>query len=342
MPSFVKKLASKAAKKFVNKTVDKLVDGIFGSRTSGPGRVFTFGGMERDMRFAPNPDLLQYRTFFHDQLTREWSFQTPNRSLWYLEIDKFPVQVIDTSSMKQFELLTVNNRTPDTNSYNDNYSAYNHIVAPNSKTGSPNSILQKNTKGDQNTGCLFAQGVSIPQESMAITSVDIAAQSGGFIRGLIANPRAAFEPLSIEFRETNVSFVDTVLRPWVIAASHLGLVSRPSDDINNIKADITITQLGVFRRDVPPVIRKQFRFFNCVPVQINRQQMTYDVDSGSMNPIDTQWHYSHYVVKIDPQAQTSIPSDAEDGSIMGGFGDPRFDVPSAGDLAREAAGRFLS
>lgn len=338
MPSFVKKLASRAAKKAVN----KLVDGIFGSRDSGPGRVFTFGGMDKDMRFAPNPDLLQYRAFFHDQLTREWSFQTPNRSLWYLEIDKFPVQVIDPASMKRFELLTVNGRTPDTNAYNDNNAAYNYIVAPNPSTGSPNSILQKNPKGNQNTGCLFAQGVSIPQEAMSFSQAEIAPQSGGFIRGLVANPRESFQPLSIEFRETNVSFVDTVLRPWVVAASHLGLVSRPPGDKNNIKADITITQLGVFKRDLPPIIRKQFRFFNCVPFQMNRQQMTYDTDSGSMNPIDTQWHYSHYIVKIDKEAQTSIPSDAEDGSKMIGFGDPRTNIPSAGDLAREYSSKFLA
>lgn len=340
MPSFVKKLASRAAKKAVN----KLVDGIFGSRNSGPGRVFTFGGMEKDMRFAPNPDLLQYRSFFHDQLTREWSFATPNRSLWYLEIDKFPVDIINSASLSQFELLTVNDRTPDTNVYPQNDQAYDKIVGPNKATGTPRSILQANPKNNQNTGCLFAQGVNIPQESMSIQPVPIAPHSGGFIQGLAASPRNAFQPLTIEFRETNVSFVDTVLRPWVIAASHQGLVTRHPSQEKNLKANITITQLAVFKRDLAPVIRKQFQFFNCVPVQMNRQSVTYDTDAGAMNPIDTQWYYTHYTTSIDNQSQASIPIDAEDGRFTDGFGIPTKDIslPSAGDLARSAAAKFLS
>lgn len=340
MPSFLKKLASRAGKKAVN----KLVDGIFGSRNSGPGRVFTFGGMEKDMRFASNPDLLQYRSFFHDQLTREWSFVTPNRSLWYLEIDKFPVDIIDPGSLSQFEQLTVNGRTPDSNIYGQNDTAYQKIVGPNKKTGTPRSILQSNPKNNQNTGCLFAQGVNIPQESMSISPVPIAQHSGGFIQGLAAEPRNAFQPLTVEFRETNVSFVDTVLRPWVIAASHQGLVTRHPEDEKNLKANITITQLAVFTRDKAPVIRKQFTFFNCVPVQMNRQSVTYDTDAGSMNPIDTQWYYTHYIVSIDRQGQAGIPVDAEDGSSMEGFSTPIKDIslPSAGDLARQASSRFLS
>lgn len=319
MPSFVKKLASRAAKKAVN----KIVDGIFGSRNSGPGRVFTFGGMEKDMRFAANPDLLQYRSFFHDQLAREWSFGTPNRSLWYLEIDKFPIDVI--TNMKDFENITVNGRTPDGTTYPTNQNAYEKIVNPNPTTGSPRSILQNNPKNTQNTGCLFAQGVNLPQEQMAIDRAGFD-NSAGFVPGLIARPRQPFQQLNIEFRETNTSFIDTVLRPWVVAASHVGLVTRSPSDTSplniNVKADITVTQLGLFKRDKWPVIRKQFRFYNCVPVTINRQQMTYDTDAGSMNPIDTQWYYTHYGMKVDPGSQSYIGRDAEDGSDMDGFGIP--------------------
>jgi hypothetical protein len=348
MPSFVQKLASKAAKKAVNKIVDRavggLVEGIFGRRSSGPGRVFTFGGTQKDMRFAANPNLLQYREIFHDQLTTEWSFHTPNRSLWYLEIDRMPVKVLESDTMKTFESVTVNSRSNAISDvYDKNNNAYLKIVQPEGPLGSPRSKMMHNPKNTQNTGCLFAQGVNIPQEGMTFTRAEVG-NSGGLIPGLVAQPRNTFNPLSVEFRETNISFVDTVLRPWVVMASHLGLVARSDGDNLNIKSDITITQLAVNGRDQPPVIRKQFRFYNCVPFQINQQQMTYDTDGGSMNPIDTQWIFSHYHVSIDP---TGVHQN-ESGSDMTGFGTSDtnrrspFALPSTLDGAIDTARSALS
>jgi len=321
MAKLLKKLVAKAGKKLTNKLVDKAFGSIFG-KNRGAGRVFGFGGMEHDKRFAENPDLLSYRTIFHDQLTNEWAFQTPNRSLWYLEIDNLPNDIETQFDLDTFERSIVNDRVAQM-PFEGNQAAHLRIVDVDGQ-GSPNSRMMKNVKGNQNTGCLFAQGVSIPQESMSFERTNLT-NHRGFIQGLVAMPRNDFMPLVIEFRETNTSFIDTVIRPWIILASHRGLVSRAPGDLKNIKSDITITQLGLEGRSTASSIRKQFRFYNCVPYQSQPQNATYDTDQGSVPPIDTSWVYSHYSMKIgtggtgasDPTMEGfgSIPSDFDGRSI---------------------------
>jgi hypothetical protein len=56
----------------------------------------------------------------------------------------------------------------------------------------------------------------------------------GFIQGTILKDRSAFcmkINLLLALRETNTSFVDFVIRPWVIMASHLVMVARDMSDL---------------------------------------------------------------------------------------------------------------
>ena len=86
-------------------------------------------------------------------------------------------------------------------------------------------------------GCILAQGVNIPGESYAVNDVAIE-NNMGFLPGKVGGNRAGLPQLTIEFRETNRSFTDLVIRPWMILASHMGMVARPMNDYRKIKTNI--------------------------------------------------------------------------------------------------------
>lgn len=320
MPSFVKKLASRAAKKAINKVVDNVASNIFDGFSSS-GRILTFGQRVDDPRFKSPQGLIDYRSVFHEQLTTNWNFQTPNRSLWYVVINGFPVALY-SGLASILERTTVDDYAQSTD-HHQTFSEYNSIVGQSGAIPNhpnllaPGSELQNLHSGEQMTGCLFAQGCQIPQESMGYSRTPVN-QGRGFIPGVVAEQRNQFNPLVLEFRETNISFVDVVLRPWVVLASHYGLVTYPEEDtIKNIKTHIDIYQLALTNnRYTGHVIRKKFSFFNCVPFQIAQQSATHDVDGGAVPPIDTQWMYSHYEFSVDKNAQ--LYSNKQKTDVMSG------------------------
>ena len=56
-------------------------------------------------------------------------------------------------------------------------------------------------------------------------------------------------------------------------------------------------------------------------MNISQQGATYAVDGGPMDPIDTQWVYSHYRVNTEVD-QSLAQLDVDDGSTMTGISDP--------------------
>lgn len=329
MANFFKKLVKKAGNRIVDRAVDRVVGGIFGGRSGGSGRTFGFGGLKvnPDMRFQPTPGLKNYRDMFYWQLTNDINFSTPHRSLWYVVINGFPVN-ITRSVLDPLEKATVDGYTPPTSPGLD--ASYTTLIGSGPKIPghdglkAPGSIYTTSPQGNQDSGCLFAQGVRMPQEFLSVSRPMESQNMGqrGFIGGVVSGGRGAFQPLTIEFRETTTSFVDVVLRPWVVLASHYGLVSRPPGDPKNVKTQIDIYQLAVQNgKQFAPIIRKHFTYYNCVPTNIAQQGATYAVDGGPMDPIDTQWVYSHYRVNTEVD-QSLAQLDVDDGSRMTGISDP--------------------
>lgn len=152
--------------------------------------------------------------------------------------------------------------------------------------------------GGKSGGCILAQGVVIPGEDYQIEDVPIS-NNMGFLPGKVGGNRAPMQPLVLQFRETNRSFPDLVLRPWMILASHMGLVARPPGDRRNIKANISIVQLAKTYQYIPLVERKIFRFYNCVPTRISSHELTHQ-DGQNLQIYTTDWAYTHYTVESLP------------------------------------------
>ena len=160
------------------------------------------------------------------------------------------------------------------------------------------------TDATQNVvGCIFAEGTRIPGESITVEQVGITEGSKrGFINAPIINGRANFEPLEIGFLETNQSFVDGVIRPWLIIAAHEGLLAQK----NSIKANISIYQLArainenqnIIRKNV---IRKHWIFKDCVPVNVTQEDLTYDATGYPKKQV--QFVYNSYSLEGTPSIQ---------------------------------------
>jgi hypothetical protein len=140
------------------------------------------------------------------------------------------------------------------------------------------------------TGCMFAQSVELPGEFLKTKYV------GTFNRGFTTSPVMVNrnEPyyFNIKLFESNSSFTDTIIRPWVILAAHFGLVARDHGD--TIKSNLTIFELaksGDYTQDLIP--RKTWHFYNCVPVRVMPQTMGYSTDQHIITR-NTQWIYTRY------------------------------------------------
>lgn len=117
------------------------------------------------------------------------------------------------------------------------------------------------------SGLLIAQSVKILGEKMDVQRVG--SSKMGLVKGLVSDGRSPYQTFTVSMMENQLSFVDYVLRPWVIAASNASL-KDPS-----FKTDIVVWHLGKMgpRRDLAR--RKIFIYKNCVPVSIDEQEYNY-------------------------------------------------------------------
>jgi hypothetical protein len=94
-----------------------------------------------------------------------------------------------------------------------------------------------------------------------------------------------------------------VLRPWILLASHLGLVARPDTDFRNIKTNIKIIQLAKTYQYLPLLERKIWHFYNCVPIAIDGKELTYDANEITL--YNVKWSYTHYGIESLPNEDMS-------------------------------------
>jgi hypothetical protein len=239
------------------------------------------------------------------QHLEKWEFAIPNRFLWLVNIDPVilpgskntklhPIpEYIKTSSMHLLE--------PGDNGQHAGAKTGPGSNSPGWDINQSKAEITQDTymkTGGGKHGCILAQGVVLPGENYEIKDVAID-NNMGFLPGKVGGNRSPMAPLVIQWRETNRSFVDTVLRPWLILSAHLGLVARTKSDPRNIKANISVVQLAKTYQYTPLVQRKVWRFYNCVPTSIDSKELTYQ-DGNNFDIFTTNWHYTHYSIESLP------------------------------------------
>ena len=223
---------------------------------------------------VPGTPLISSRDYFLSQM-ESWFTTVPMRTQWMVLIQSYPT-LLTTSVLQNLE------RTEG------NFNNFNISQAV--------SIL-KSYPLNKVVGCLFAQGVNIPQlENLEVGRDKIFnQQQRGFIPGVVSNGRQPFGDLTIQFRETNTSFVDFVVRPWTILSEHFGMVARPTGDLRNVSTTIKVLQFTRTYQEISQIPRKIWTFYNCMPTSVNPKNLTYDQESMEID--DTTWAFSNYAVE---------------------------------------------
>jgi len=223
---------------------------------------------------VPGTPLISTRDFFLSQM-ESWFTTIPLRTQWMLLIQGYP-QLLQTEVVQSLEDRAGN--------YNNFY--INQAV----------SIL-KSYPLNKVIGCVFAQGIDIPSMQKLSTSKTkvFNDKQRGFIPGQISEGKNSFDNLTIQFRETNTSFVDFVVRPWSMLSSHFGFVARQQGDLRDVSTTISILQFTRSYQKLSQIPRKIWTFYNCFPVSVGNQNLTYDQEAMDINT--TEWTYSNYTVQ---------------------------------------------
>lgn len=224
----------------------------------------------------PGKPLVSTRDYFLLQL-ESWLSSIPLQSQWIILIQPFPA-CLSTNILQGLE------RT------GGNPLNYNISEAKTLLTSSPYQSVN---------GCIFAQSVSLPDETMKTEKAFIANERG-FLPGIVSSGRTSNNQLTISFLETNTSFIDFVIRPWVIAGEHFGFVARENDtvtrrDSRNVKSTIYVLEYTRTYQHVSMVPRKTWTFFNCAPTSVQTRTLGYD-EPITAPTISTTWTYTDYAI----------------------------------------------
>lgn len=180
--------------------------------------------------------------------------------------------------------ITSNLRNIDTEMWNINYGQQ--------------AILNSVGAGTNHVhGNIFAQSVTVPGEKLEVTRVGIESGfRGGFNTTPIINSRADPETVNISFLETTYSFLDLVIRPWIIQVGHQGLVPISDDPKDSIKSTMWVMffDRGDIKTNTPPKIRKMWKFNNVFPISCDSD--TTDFQKNQITTLATQWMYTHYTI----------------------------------------------
>lgn len=142
--------------------------------------------------------------------------------------------------------------------------------------------------------CLWAQGFNVPGEQVEVnrSSSVIGGPSGGLLAGITAGARSQYGAIGLVLLETNRSFIDFVMRPWIALVSHYGLTNRASGSTQNVKTSIT----GVlFDKNNNNAIRKVYTFNGAAPVGLGQTIYVYGDDK--IRTTEIQFVFNTYKIQ---------------------------------------------
>ena len=159
-------------------------------------------------------------------------------------------------------------------------------------------------------GYMFlASGVDVTTEDNVVenggNSVNGLLPVGPFMKSTVFRDN----DLGIQFYETNISVIDGIFRPWVQLYSTYGNIDKPilttnvdifylsKQQITSRKTSFSSIFFGSGGGSgSDPVIRKIYKYRDCIPYQINAagvQEYNGDMNTGS---VEVKWRFSKYEV----------------------------------------------
>jgi hypothetical protein len=143
-------------------------------------------------------------------------------------------------------------------------------------------------------GCVFAQAIDIPGESLVVNP-EGNIQSNAFRRSYVGQGINQLPEMRMTFLDTNVSFTDNFLRPWVLATGNFGMLARASGDPKNYRTNITCYKLGAYSAAQPPAITQVITFFDACCISVANEELNYaPVTSPQLR--EARFIYNYYSV----------------------------------------------
>lgn len=169
------------------------------------------------------------------------------------------------------------------------------------------SLTKQQVQSTNEVGCFFVDSVSLPDERYGVETVG-GYNFGGFARPGAAGARDAIASkyITTTFRETNLDFVDCVIRPWVVVGSYRGYFAYRDA---NLRIKTPRLQLISFSRQkhTPTApydentfrpIRKVYNFYNCAPIGVDGKKYSYNEDQGTPEMRSVTWCFDNYGVNV--------------------------------------------
>lgn len=148
----------------------------------------------------------------------------------------------------------------------------------------------------------FANGVTIPGESVNSSKAGYSSTGDGLYGGLLSGPvltgRTNLVNFEITFLETSQSFADQVIRPWIVNAAHYGLFARKDiKSPQNFKTNVIVAFKDSTDPDsLSPINRKVIMYKDAVPVSVESFNISYGGSKVASRNIKTTWTYSTYEI----------------------------------------------
>lgn len=147
---------------------------------------------------------------------------------------------------------------------------------------------------------IFATGVTIPGETLASGRVGPSTNTtihGNLLSAPVIKGRSDPNNLSISFIETNISFADYILRPWLFAVSTFGLFGGKTPS-QRVKVNLEVWHIDGFSKNSNST-RKQITYLDCAPISVPDFAYAYG-ESGNVRVVNTNWTYKSYkITNID-------------------------------------------
>lgn len=225
----------------------------------------------------PNLRASAYNYYLH--LLGKWPTNIALASQWFIYFDLSSVNALNSGLQNQMRFWE-NSMGRSGWTYSNNVTKY---------------LLDGNLhyRSENLTGCVFSNQVKLPSENIIAGNDGLT--HGGFLPPAVASNRKPYTPLSVNFLETNASFLDFIIRPWVVLVGYNGLVARSNDSPKRVKCNyadvVMLAKTGAGNR---PGIRKIYRFQNIAPVSIDGE--TYSYLQDGLKYSDVSFVYDSYFV----------------------------------------------
>jgi hypothetical protein len=142
-------------------------------------------------------------------------------------------------------------------------------------------------------GCVFCREVNLPSENIIAGHEGL--EYGGYQAPAVSTNREKYQPLKLTMLETNASFLDLVIRPWIISVGYNGLIARPSKSDKYVKSNfvdvVMLAKTGTYKA---MGIRKIYRYYNVAPVGMEGE--TYSYQEEGLKYTNVSFVYDNYAI----------------------------------------------